>query len=428
MKSYQQMTKEELMKEKETLEAEFSKIKAEGLSLDMSRGKPGAEQLEISMPMLDVINSKSTLISEDGLDLRNYGVLDGILEAKELVAEMLGCKPENVMVYGNSSLNVMYDQVARAMFDGVCGHEPWAKQGKVKFLCPVPGYDRHFSITEHFGIEMISVEMDENGPDMDVVEKYVEGDASVKGIWCVPLYSNPQGVVYSDETVRRFANLKPAAEDFRIFWDNAYVVHHLYEDNQPQILNIFEECEKAGNPDLVLQFCSTSKITFPGSGMAALAASKANVEDIRRQLAFQTIGHDKLNQLRHMKFFKNLDGIKAHMKKHADIIRPKFEMLNQLFEEEITPRGIGSWLNPLGGYFICFEALPGCAKAIVAKCKEAGVTLTGAGAPYPYGKDPKDATIRIAPTYPTLEELTRAAEVFVTVVRLVSADKILNEK
>ncbi|MGN0426325.1 MAG: aminotransferase class I/II-fold pyridoxal phosphate-dependent enzyme [Agathobacter sp.] len=428
MKRYQEMTKEELLQEKAGLLAEYEKIKAQGLALDMSRGKPGADQLDLSMPMMDVLTSKSLLKSENGFDLRNYGVLDGIPEAKRLVAGMIGCKPENVMIYGNSSLNIMYDQIARAMFDGICGNTPWSKQGTVKFLCPVPGYDRHFAITEHFGIEMIPIDMNENGPDMDAVESYVNNDASVKGIWCVPKYSNPSGIVYSDEVVRRFAALKPAAPDFRIFWDNAYAIHHLYEEEQAEILDILSECEKAGNPDMVFEFCSTSKVTFPGSGIAALASSAANIEDIKAQLTFQTIGYDKINQLRHVAYFKDMEGVKAHMLKQAACIRPKFEMIDELLGREIAPRGIGSWINPKGGYFISFSALEGCAKEIVAKCKEAGVTLTGAGAPFPYGKDPKDSVIRIAPTYPSLEELTKAAEVFVTVVKLVSVDKILENK
>lgn len=422
------MTKEELLQEKEALEAEFEKIKAAGLSLDMSRGKPSAEQLDLSMPMLDTLNSQSLLTSENGTDLRNYGILDGIPEAKQLVSEMIGCKPEYVMIYGNSSLNIMYDQIARAMFDGICGNTPWGKLDQVKFLCPVPGYDRHFAITEHFGIEMIPITMTEDGPDMDAVEQYVNHDASVKGIWCVPKYSNPQGIVYSDETVRRFANLKPAAPDFRIFWDNAYAIHHIYEDEKPEILEIFAECEKAGNPDMVIEFCSTSKVTFSGSGMAALAASPANLADIKEQLVYQTIGFDKLNQLRHVRYFQNIEGLQEHMKKHAEIVRPKFEMLNELLTKEISSRQIGAWVNPRGGYFISFESLEGCAKAIIAKCKEAGVTMTGAGATFPYMNDPKDSVIRIAPTYPSLEELTKAAEVFVIVVRLVSAEKLLGNK
>lgn len=427
MKTYQSMSKEELLQEKTALEEEFEKIKKMGLALDMSRGKPGADQLDLSMKMMDVLDSKSELKSENGTDLRNYGILDGIPEAKALIAEMVGTKPENVIVYGNSSLNIMYDQIARAEIFGLCGNTPWSKLDKVKFLCPVPGYDRHFAITEAFGIEMINIPMTEEGPDMDLVEEYVNSDPAVKGIWCVPKYSNPQGIVYSDETVRRFAALTPAAPDFRIFWDNAYAVHHLYEDEQAEILNILEECEKAGHPDMVFQFCSTSKVSFPGSGIAAISASDANLEDIKKRLTIQTIGHDKINQLRHVKYFKNMDGVKAHMMKQAALIRPKFELVEHVLTEEIAPRGIGHWVNPKGGYFISFEALDGCAKEIVAKCKEAGVVLTGAGSPFPYKKDPKDAVIRIAPTYPSQEELGEAVKVFAVVVRLVSVQKILAE-
>ena len=428
MTSYQEMSKEQLLQEKTALEAEYAKIKEMGLSLDMSRGKPAAEQLDLSMGILDTVDAKSVVKSENGTDLRNYGVLDGIPEAKKLIGDMVGAKPENVIVYGNSSLNIMYDQIARAEIFGICGNTPWSKLDKVKFLCPVPGYDRHFAITEEFGIEMINIPMTADGPDMDLVEQYVNNDVAVKGIWCVPKYSNPEGVVYSDETVRRFANLKPAAADFRIFWDNAYVVHHLYEDNQAQILNILDECEKAGNPDIVFQFCSTSKVSFPGAGIAAISTSAANIADIKKRLTIQTIGHDKINQLRHVKFFKDLKGIQEHMMKQAALIRPKFEMVEKMFTEEIASRGIGSWMNPLGGYFISFEALEGCAKKIVEKCKEAGVVLTGAGSPYPYKKDPKDSVIRIAPTYPSMDELKEAAKVFTVVVRLVSVDKLLETK
>lgn len=428
MTSYQEMSKEQLLQEKTALEAEYAKIKEMGLSLDMSRGKPAAEQLDLSMGILDTVDAKSVVKSENGTDLRNYGVLDGIPEVKKLIGDMVGAKPENVIVYGNSSLNIMYDQIARAEIFGICGNTPWCKLDKVKFLCPVPGYDRHFAITEEFGIEMINIPMTEDGPNMDMVEQYVNNDAAVKGIWCVPKYSNPQGVVYSDETVRRFANLKPAAADFRIFWDNAYVVHHLYEDNQAQILNILDECEKAGNPDIVFQFCSTSKVSFPGAGIAAISASAANIADIKKRLTIQTIGHDKINQLRHVKFFKDQKGVQEHMMKQAAIIRPKFEMVEEMFTEEIASRGIGTWMHPLGGYFISFEALEGCAKKIVEKCKEAGVVLTGAGSPYPYKKDPKDSVIRIAPTYPSMDELKEAVKVFTVVVRLVSVDKLLETK
>ena len=425
MQKYQEMTKEELLVEQAALEKQFEEIKALNLKLDMSRGKPAAAQLDLAMDMLDVLDSKSVLKSENGMDLRNYGILDGIPEAKKLIADMLGCEAKNVIVYGNSSLNIMYDQISRAMTLGICGNTPWAKLDKVKFLCPVPGYDRHFAITELFGIEMINIPLYADGPDMDMVEEYVNNDPAVKGIWCVPKYANPSGSSYSDETVRRFAALKPAAADFRLFWDNAYCVHHLYEDKQDEILNILEECEKAGNADMVFQFCSTSKVTFPGAGIAAIATSENNVADIKKQMTIQTIGHDKINQLRHVLYFKNVDGLKAHMMKHAALIRPKFEMLDELMTAEIASRGIGTWINPVGGYFICFESLEGCAKDIVGKCKEAGVTMTGAGAPFPYGKDPKDNVIRIAPTFPSVEELKKAAEVFVVCVRLASVNKLL---
>lgn len=427
MKNYNEMTKDELLYEKELLMEEYEHIKELELSLDMSRGKPGAEQLDLTMPMMDALTSESILKSENGFDVRNYGILDGIPEAKRLIASMIDVPPYRVMIYGNSSLNIMYDQIARAFYEGICGNTPWGKlDQKVKFLCPVPGYDRHFAITEHFGIEMINIQMTPEGPDMDAVEEAVK-DPLVKGIWCVPKYSNPEGVVYSDETVRRFAALKPAAPDFRIFWDNAYAVHHLYEEQKSEILEIFAEAKKYSNEDLIFEFCSTSKVSFPGSGVAAIATSKRNRDDIRGQLTYQTIGHDKINQLRHVAFFKDREGIDTHMVKQAEIIRPKFEMVHQILAEEIAPRGIGSWVKPLGGYFISFSALAGCAKRIVSLCKEAGVTLTGAGSPFPYGKDPKDSVIRIAPTYPSVEDLRQAAEVFVVVVRLASVEKLLSE-
>lgn len=428
MKTYTEMSKEELLALKGDLEKQYEDAKALNLALDMSRGKPAAAQLDLSMPMMSLLNEDSVLKAENGTDCRNYGVLDGIPEAKKLMADMVGAKPENVIVYGNSSLNIMYDTIVRSMLHGVLGSTPWCKLDKVKFLCPVPGYDRHFAITESFGIEMISIPMTENGPDMDMVEKYVQEDEAVKGIWCVPKYSNPQGISYSDETVRRFAALKPAAKDFRIFWDNAYCVHHIYEEKQDEILNILEECEKAGNPDMVYQFASTSKVTFPGSGVAAISTSTANIADIKKYLTLQTIGHDKINQLRHVKFLKNADGIKAHMKKQADIIRPKFEAVLEVLDKELGGLGIATWTKPNGGYFISFETLDGCAKAVVGKCKEAGVVMTGAGATFPYGKDPKDSNIRIAPTLPTPEELSKAADLFVLCVKLVSVEKLLENK
>lgn len=428
MQSYQEMSREELLKEKESLEQQYKEICKKGLKLDMSRGKPSKEQLELSMPMMDVLTSQTPLVSRAGTDIRNYGVIDGITEGQEFIASLVGLGPEaydNVIVYGNASLNIMYDCIARSMLFGVNGSTPWCKLDKVKWLCPVPGYDRHFAITECFGIEMINVPLYEDGPDMDMVEKLVSEDDSIKGIWCVPKYSNPQGYTYSKETVERFARLKPAAPDFRIYWDNAYSIHHLYDDNQDFLVEILGECAKAGNPDLVYKFTSTSKVSFPGSGIAAVAASKANLDDFRKYMQVQTIGHDKLNQLRHVRFFKDLDGLHAHMRKHADILRPKFELVLDTLDKELSGLGIGEWTKPHGGYFISFDSLDGCAKAIVARAKEAGVVLTGAGATYPYGKDPKDSNIRIAPSFPTLEDLGKAAQVFVLCVKLVSVEKLL---
>ena len=428
MTPYKDLSVEELTTLKSELEKRFDEIKAQNLKLDMSRGKPSKAQLDLSMGMMDVLNSDTDLVCEEGVDCRNYGVLDGIREAKQLLADMTEVPIDNIVIFGNSSLNVMYDTIARSMTHGVMGSTPWCKLDKVKFLCPVPGYDRHFAITEHFGIEMINVPMTEEGPDMDMVEELVSSDEAIKGIWCVPKYSNPQGITYSDRTVQRFARLKPAAKDFRIYWDNAYGIHHLYEDKQDYLIEILMECKKEGNPDMVYKFCSTSKISFPGSGVAAIAASTANLADIRKQMSIQTIGHDKLNQLRHARFYKDIHGMVEHMKKHADILRPKFEAVLDVMERELGGLEIGSWIKPRGGYFISFDALEGCAKAYVAKAKEAGVVMTGAGATFPYGKDPKDSNIRIAPSFPTPEELAVAADIFVLSVKLVSIDKILKEK
>lgn len=425
MKPYSQLSKDELLVLKSSLEAQYNAIKEKGLSFDMSRGKPAAAQLDIAAGMMDVLNSSVDLKCSQGVDCRNYGILDGIIEAKQLMADMSEVTPDKVIIFGNSSLNIMFDTVSRCMSHGVCGATPWSKLDKVKFLCPVPGYDRHFSITEYFGIEMINIPMSATGPDMDMVEELVANDDSIKGIWCVPKYSNPEGVSYSDETVLRFANLKPAASDFRIFWDNAYSIHHLYADNQDEILELLSECEKAGNPDMVYKFISTSKVTFPGSGLAAVACSPANIKDYKNHMQFQTIGHDKVNQLRHVRFFKDMNGMHAHMVKHADIMRPKFEAVLNVLDAELGGLEIGSWFAPKGGYFISFDALDGCAKAIVAKAKEAGLVMTGAGATFPYGTDPLDKNIRIAPSFPTPEELADAADIFVTSVKLVSVEKLL---
>ena len=427
MKAYAEMTREELESLKEQLMIQYKEYQGKGLSLNMARGKPCIEQLDLSMGMMDSLSSDADMTCEDGTDCRNYGVLDGIREAKELIGDMMENPIDNIIIYGNSSLNVMYDTISRSMTHGVMGNTPWCKLDKVKFLCPVPGYDRHFAITEYFGIEMINVPMTPTGPDMDMVEELVASDESIKGIWCVPKYSNPQGISYSDETVRRFARLKPAAKDFRIYWDNAYGVHHLYDHDQDHLIEILAECKRAGNPDLVYKFASTSKISFPGSGIAALATSQNNLEDIKKQLQIQTIDHDKVNQLRHVRFFKDIHGMVEHMRKHADILRPKFETVIQILDEELSGLGIGEWTKPKGGYFISFDSMDGCAKRIVAACKKAGVVMTGAGATYPYGKDPHDSNIRIAPTYPSLEDLNTAMHIFVLCVKLASIEKLLQE-
>ena len=425
MKKYKELSREELLTLKNELEAKYLEYKAMKLSLNMARGKPCSEQLDLAMPMMDILDSRSVMMAEDGIDCRNYGGLDGIPEAKRLMADMLGVSADNVIVCGNASLNIMHDMIARSMTHGVMGMTPWAKLDKVKFLCPAPGYDRHFKITEHFGIEMINIKMSESGPDMDEVERLVSEDASVKGIWCVPMYSNPQGYTYSDETVRRMAALKPAAPDFRIYWDNAYAIHHLYEDKQDALLEILSECEKNGNADMVYEFASTSKVSFAGAGISVIAASKSNIDAIKKHMTVQTIGHDKINQLRHVKFYKDMDGVMAHMMKHADIMRPKFETVDSILKRELGGFDIGAWTKPKGGYFISFDALDGCAKRIVALCKDAGVVMTGAGATYPYGKDPADANIRIAPSYPTLPELVTATELFTLCVKLASVEKLL---
>ena len=424
---YSEMNKEELKAEYDVLNKQYKEYQYQALSLNMSRGKPSPAQLDLSMEMMDVLSSDSDLSCDDGMDCRNYGVLGGIPEAKELLADILEVNPDNIIIFGNSSLNVMFDFISRSYSKGVMGNTPWCKLPEVKFICVVPGYDRHFKITEYFGIKMISVPMLSTGPDMDMVEKLVSEDESIKGIWCVPKYSNPTGNSYDDETVRRFARLRPAAKDFRIYWDNAYTVHHLYDHHQDHLIEILAECKRAGNPDMVYKFASTSKISFPGSGIAMVAASRNNLEDIENCLKIQTIGHDKVNQLRHVRFFKDIHGVVEHMRKHADILRPKFEIVERTFEEELGGLGIGDWTVPNGGYFISFNSLPGCAKEIVLKAKKAGVQLTPAGACFPYGIDPEDKNIRIAPSYPGLEEITTAAKLFTLCVKLVSIKKFIDE-
>ena len=402
---------------KETLEElnkRYQEYKAKNLKLNMARGKPCQEQLDLSMGMMDVLSSKTILSCEDGTDCRNYGVLTGIEECKRLLGDIIEVNKDNIIIYGNSSLNIMYSLVNMGYSKGILGNTPWCKLDKVKWLCPVPGYDRHFAITEYFGIEMINIPMDENGPDMDMIEDLVSKDESIKGIWCVPKYSNPSGITYSDEVVKRFARLKPKAKDFRIYWDNAYSVHHLYDDNQDYLIELLNECEKAGNPDLVYKFTSTSKISFPGSGVAALATSKNNIEQIKKEMGVSTIGYDKVNQLRHVRYFKDLNGIKEQMKKHAAILRPKFALVDEIFNKEI--KDIAKWNNPKGGYFISLE-VPGFAKEVVDDCSYLGVTLTAAGASHPYHKDPDNKYIRIAPSFPSLEELKLATEILTLCVK-----------
>ena len=423
MGALQTMMSEELTARVEDLRKQYEEMKARNLKLDMSRGKPGPEQLDLTLGMLECVNAREGYLTGGGVDTRNYGLLDGIPEAKQLFADMLGVNPANVIVGGNSSLNLMFDYIAGAYSKGVCGHTPWGQQGTVKFLCPVPGYDRHFAVTEYFGLELVPVAMKESGPDMDEVER-LAADPAVKGIWCVPMYSNPDGITYSDETVRRFARLHPAAEDFRIMWDNAYCMHHL-TDTPDTLLNLYEEAKACGNEDIVMLFTSTSKISFPGSGMAAVAASPANIADVKKRMTVQTIGHDKLNMLRHARFFKDIEGVKSHMKLHAAILRPKFEAVLFALEEKRGGKGVASWHKPNGGYFVSVNLMDGCAKETVRLLKEAGVVMTPAGATYPYGRDPRDSNIRIAPTYPTLPELQQAMTLFCICAELACAQKLL---
>ena len=419
---YSQMKKEDQSALLSQLMEEFAKIKEKGLKLDMSRGKPGADQLSLTDGLLTAVSAESGVKAENGFDCRNYGILDGIPEVKRMFADILGVSDENIIVGGSSSLNLMYDEIARAMLFGVVGGEkPWGAQGKIKFLCPVPGYDRHFAITELMGIEMINVPMTKDGPDMDVVEKYVENDESIKGIWCVPKYANPDGCVYSDETVRRFAALKPKAKDFRIFWDNAYVVHDLY--GYKPLANLLELAKEYGNENLPVMFTSTSKISHAGSGISAMAASVANVTKTKKSMGIQTIGFDKINQLRHARYFGSAENVIKHMEKHAAILRPKFEAVLEAFETELKPIGVAEWTKPLGGYFVSLNVVKGCAKRVYELAKEAGVTLTPAGAPYPYGIDPEDENLRIAPSFPPVSELKEAVAVLCLCVKIAALEK-----
>lgn len=416
MSEYKMMSKQELLSEQEALLKRFEEYKAMGLKLDMSRGKPSKEQLDLSMDMLKPID-----YTENGFDVRNYGILDGIQSCKELFAQLLDVDAKNILVGPAASLNLMYDYICQCYCEGVLGSTPWSKLDSVKFLCPVPGYDRHFTILEHFGIEMINVPMTPEGPDMEVIEELIK-DESVKGMFCVPKYSNPQGITFSDETVKRIARMKPAAKDFRIIWDNAYCVHDI-KDEGDELLNIFKV--DGVNEDMIIEVCSTAKMTFPGAGVSALAASDANMKQIKNRLNCQTISYDKMNQLRHVRFFKNLDGIKAHMKKHAAIMKPKFDMVIDHLENELGGLGIASWLDPKGGYFISLDVMDGCAKRVGELCKEAGVTLTTIGATYPYFNDPKDSNIRIAPSLPPVAELDTATQILCVSVKLAVIEKLL---
>ncbi len=425
MSKYSELTAKELEALQAELTEQYTRAQELNLKLDMSRGKPSCAQVTaVSKKILDTINSTSDTNSKSG-DCLNYGAMDGIDEAKQLMAQLMEVPTENVILFGNSSLNIMFDTVSRSATHGVMGSTPWCKLPSVKWLCPAPGYDRHFSITEYFNIEMITVPMTDDGPDMNMVEKLVAEDDAIKGMWCVPKYSNPTGITYSDETVRRLARLKPAAKDFRIYWDNAYAVHDLYEDKKDKLANLFTECEAAGNPDMIFEFSSTSKVSIPGGGISAIAASAENIKYIKKAMFIQVISHDKINQLRHVRFYKDINGIKAVMSEHAAFLRPKFEATLNTLENELGGLGVGEWTKPLGGYFISFNALPGCAKRIVELCKNAGVTLTGAGATYPYGIDPEDRNIRIAPSFPTPEDMAAAAQIFTICVKLVSVEKLL---
>lgn len=421
MPTYAEMDNVQLAALKEELEREYGEIKARGLALNMARGKPAKAQLDLSMPLLETVTTMEDCVAADGTDCRNYGVGFGLPEAKEFMACMLDDEPDNVIVFGNASLNIMYDTVARCWMFGTLGSEPWGKLDTVKWICPAPGYDRHFGVTEEFGIEMIPVPMTDEGPDMDEVERIAASDASVKGIWCVPKYSNPSGITYSDETVRRLAAMECAADDFRIFWDNAYCVHDLYDETD-ELANIFDLARAAGTEDRVVAFASTSKITFPGAGIGFIGASPAVIAEFSKRLKAGLISADKLNQLRHVRFLPTIEAVKEHMKKHAEFLRPRFEAVERKLTEGLGDTGCANWTHPRGGYFVSFDGPEGSAQKVAALCADLGVKLTPAGATWPYGKDPRDTNIRIAPSYPTVEDLEAALDVLVLAVKLVAAE------
>ncbi len=424
MTTYLDMTKEERLAVLEELRRQFEEEKAAGLKLDMSRGKPDATQLNLSMDMLQQ-NPYDLIFTRKGTDVRNYGELAGVDEAKEFFGNLLGVGMENVFMGGQSSLALLYDTVMKAYVFGVYGgSKPWGKQENCKFLCPVPGYDRHFLITQEFGIDMINIPLSETGPDMEMVKEYVENDPTVKGIWCVPKYSNPTGCTYSPETVEAFAALKPAADDFRIFWDNAYFVHS-FREKDDELVNIFDACKRHGSEDMVYEFMSTSKVTFSGAGVAVFIASEPNIKFLSRQISVQTLGYDKINQLRHVKYFKNVEGLWEHMKKQADYLRPKFDLALAVLEDELTSSGAGSWTNPNGGYFISFNGLPGTAKRTVELCAEAGLKITPAGSCFPYGKDPEDKNIRLCPSYPSLKKLYQGMRLFCTCEKIAALETLV---
>jgi len=424
---WSEKSKSELIALRDEAAAELECIRQSGLKLDLTRGKPSTEQLNLSSGILGVISHAEDCFSETGLDCRNYGILDGIPEAKKLFSDLFGIPEERLIVCGNSSLNLMFDTIVRCMLFGVRGgYEPWGRQGRIKFLCPSPGYDRHFAICRALGIEMIPIAMTPEGPDMKQVRMHVGSDPSVKGIWCVPKFSNPEGVTYSDAVVEELASLKPAAPDFRIFWDNAYAVHELY-DEEVKLMDIFAAAEQYGNIDNIFYFASTSKISLPGSGVAIMAASENNIHQIKPIMSTQTIGYDKINQMRHVKYFGDADGIRAHMRRHAAVLRPKFEAVLDTFEKELGGTGIAEWTKPLGGYFISLNTMDDCARRVYRLAKNAGVALTDAGATYPYGCDPRDRNLRVAPSFPTLDELEKATHVLCQCVRLASAEKLLSE-